>query len=205
MRSKLTRDRKKVIEDTLTTLPSNSNDVSEEFFSYTSHDITQIILDQVVDEKPGASQIKDGRNLYSEVLKDLERLKNQLGGSTAFKNKLPSIEDQDCSKTFLGIPISAVKDWFRKILKDEWSPKFFWANLALCFRVAKNDMSQYEEAHVRIQRFGILTTNREYFQDILYGKDEAAYGDLCKFTGLSWHPTQNGVGTEKIYMEFIDP
>lgn len=206
MRSKLTTEGKKVIEDTVTTLPQNPDDVPDEFYSILSDEIAYNILAQITENRPSISpsQIKDGRYRYSAVLEDLERLKNQLGGSSAFKNKLPSINDEDCNKIFLGVPISAVKDWFRKILKDGWSPKFFWSKLASCFGVSQKDMSQYEEAHIRIQRFGILIENREYFQDILDRKEETAYGDLCKFTGLAWHPTQNGVGTEKMYMEFID-
>ncbi|MDR1057251.1 MAG: hypothetical protein LBL17_01580 [Coxiellaceae bacterium] len=64
-------------------------------------------------------------------------------------------------------------------------------------------MSQYEEAHIRIQRFGLLLANKERFIQILEDQNVERYGELCSLTGLAWHPTQNGVGIEITYIEFI--
>ena len=84
------------------------------------------------------------------------------------------------------------------------SPVFFWHKLSGLFGVTKNDMSQYEEAYIRIQRFGMLIANKDRFVNILETEDQTRYDELSRITGLAWHPTQNGIGTEKLYIEFIE-
>jgi hypothetical protein len=79
-----------------------------------------------------------------------------------------------------------------------------WHKLSGLFGVTKNDMSQYEEAHIRIQRFGMLIANKDRFVYILETKNQTQYDELSRITGLAWHPTQNGIGTEKLYIEFIE-
>jgi hypothetical protein len=50
----------------------------------------------------------------------------------------------------------------------------------------------------------MITENKAYFLNILNTKQKERYGEFSKATGLAWHPSTNGVGTEKIYIEFLD-
>ena len=131
-------------------------------------------------------------------------MKDKLGGSRAFNNQKPTIDDRDSRKTFLGVPISAVKDWFRMVLIKEWPPRPFWEHIAKHFKVTKNEMSKYEDIHIRIQRLGLLIKNKERFHEILDKNIESRYGELCDITGMAWHPTKNSPAVERIYIEYIE-
>jgi hypothetical protein len=100
--------------------------------------------------------------------------------------------------------MSAVKDWFRMTLRKEWRPKTFWKKLSGLFGVSKDGLSQYEEAHIRIQRFGMLVANKDRFIEILETRNKSRYFELCQITGLAWHPDQNSPGVEKTYIEFVE-
>jgi hypothetical protein len=149
--------------------------------------------------------IQSGKYLFCDVLQELNELKDDLGGSPYFANSLPTIEDNDSNRKFLGLPISAVKDWLRMTINKQWSPKTFWSAVAKLFNVTKdNSMSQYEEAHIRIQRFGLLIANKDYIKNILDQNDKSRFDEFSSITGLAWHPNQNSPGTEKMYIDFVE-
>jgi hypothetical protein len=50
----------------------------------------------------------------------------------------------------------------------------------------------------------MLIANKDRFVYILETKNQTQYDELSRITGLAWHPTQNGIGTEKLYIEFIE-
>jgi hypothetical protein len=70
-------------------------------------------------------EISSADELITPILQELDKLKNDLGGSPIFGSHTPTLEDEYAKKTFLGIPLTTVKDWFRMILNKEWPPKFF--------------------------------------------------------------------------------
>lgn len=193
------------VKHTLTTLPMNNDVLSEEFLGVSVDDIEEIIYNNIVEEPiKTTGPIKNGKDRFKNVLLELEKLKKKLGGTPTFRGKTPTMDDKDSDQTFFGVPMSAVKDWLRMTLKNEWRPQFFWKKLSALFGVTKYGMSQYEEAHIRIQRFGMMIENKDRFIHILESKDEARYGELSKITGLAWHPGKNSAGVEKMYMEFTE-
>ena len=192
------------VQHTLAGLPGRS-ELSKNFCSVPMDEINEMIQENIIANLILESDAKkNGKERFKNVLLELDRLKIQLGGSRYFCGKTPTIEDTDSSRTLFGFPIAAVKDWLRMTLKNDWSPRVFWVELSALFGVTLNGMSQYEEAHTRIQRFGMLIENKERFIHILESKDDSRYDELSKITGLGWHPTRNGFGTEKMYIEFIE-
>lgn len=149
----------------------------------------------------------EDNDTYEEVLAELDRLKERLGGSPNYAGlRPPAIDDNDKDKTFLGVPLPAVKDWFRKVLNEGWEPKFFWEFCAKkLFDISKEyPETRYEYAAKAIQRFGILTNNKELFLNILAKDDRQYYSLFNHSTGMAWHPTENGVAVEKEYMTLVD-
>ncbi|MGL6036592.1 MAG: hypothetical protein ACRC0B_05395, partial [Legionella sp.] len=116
----------------------------------------------------------------------------------------PYIDDGDSQRVYFGIPLAAIKDWLIMTQKNEWLPQFFWHKLGELFGATKNNMSQYEDAYIRIQRFGQVVENKPFFLDALNSADETRYSDFSKVTGLAWHPNKNSAGVERVYMDFIE-
>lgn len=145
-----------------------------------------------------------GKDYFSIVLTELVKHKSQLGGSPVFGQNKPFIEDKDSGQFMFGVPIAAVKDWMRMTIAQEWVPKNFWKNLGKKFGVSDREMSKYEEAHLCIQRFGLLIANKERFLEMLNNNDTQRYIELSQITGLAWHPIKNAPSVEKEYIEFIE-
>ncbi|RUR04233.1 hypothetical protein [Legionella sp. km772] len=103
----------------------------------------------------------------------------------------------------MGQPLTAVKDWFRMTLQKKWFPEFFWTAVAKLFNVS-DKTTTYEEAHQRIQRFGLVSANMEQVHNILDGGDPKRYIEFNQMTGLAWHPSDNGVGIEKYYLNMMN-
>ncbi len=151
-------------------------------------------------------EVVDGKMLFHTVLNELDRLKERLGGAPNFgDNAHPSLDDPDKHKTFFGIPMRAVKDWLRMVLKDKWTPQVFWRAVSSLFHVTTHNLySQYEEAHIRIQRFGMLIANKERIIGILKNNEKERFSEFSQISDMSWHPTTNGFGTEIQYIEFVE-
>jgi len=192
----------KAFEKTMQALPEKLEDVPKEMTQLPLQDVEAVKKAQTV-ESPQLPNVIDGKRQFDTVLKELDRLKDKLGGSPHFGASGPRLDDVDAGKTFFGVPMPAVKDWFSMVLKKHWRPKPFWKAMAGIFHVSL-DVSQYEEAHTRIQRFGMLVANKERFNEILDKQDQSRYGELLKITGMMWHPKDNGWGTEKTYVQFIE-
>lgn len=185
-------------------LPQNEQEVPNDFINLFPQQLSKEVQINSV-EVPPISDAVNGINLFAPVLEKLDSLKDRLGGSPVFHSRTPTINEKDQNTLYFGLPLSAIKDWFRMILKKEWKPQIFWETVAKQFGVTKNNQkSQYEEAHIRIQQFGLLLSNKERFFEILDFQQKDRYSELCTITGLAWHPYSNGVGTEKTYIEFIE-
>ena len=185
-----------VISKALQNLPTRQDEIPNEFYNLSREEIIAVIKTETIpSHEPIIKTTNITTNKYAKVLDELNRLKDQLGGSPTFGSKPPTLVDPDSNKTFFGLPMPAVKDWFRMTLRENWRPQIFWSSVASLFGVTKYDRSPYEEAHIRIQRFEKLMDNIDHFTQILKNKDEARYGDLCTITGLAWHPKENGPGT----------
>ena len=193
-------------------LPKNMDDVPEGFTDIPLDVINEVKANGIkevkanrIKEVKSNADIIEGREKFKEVLKELERLKDRLGGSPTFGNSPPTIKNEDLNKTFLGLPLVAVKDWFRMILEDKWKPRFFWKWAASLFNVGEaNKLSQYEDVHIRIQQFGCMVANKDRFLEILAQQDSNRYLEFGLISGLAWHPINNGVGVEKMYIEFVE-
>jgi hypothetical protein len=195
-----------IIINTISQLPQSQDEIPEEFYNVLSNEIADIIQGNIVENTYVHAKlpIRNEKERYANLFNDLNRLKNKLGGSPNYGSHEPVINDSDNNRFFFGIPMSAIKDWFRKTLTDNWQPVFFWTKIASYFGVTKDGLSQYEESHIRIQRFKLLLDNKEYFNEILDTHDEAKFCDLCTITGMTWHPQRNGHGVEKLYIEFLE-
>lgn len=192
-----------VINKTITTLTSEEKNIPENFLNIPPAKVKQEIENKITETDLIETPLQ-GKNLFGKVLDALDKLKEKLGGSRHFVGS-PNINKEDNQKTFLGIPMAAVKDWLRMTLDKKWNPAPFWKGIAKLFDVTRdNSFSQYEEAFVSIQRFELLIANKNRFFEILDFQQEDRYGELSAITGLAWHPRLNGSGTEKMYIEFIE-
>lgn len=192
-----------VIRSVLTVLPENP-EATKYFTEIPVEDMRMVMVAEEVTVATPVG-VASGGNRCEKILNKLVELKDKLGGSPVFGNKLPTIDEQDNKRTFLGVPMSAVKDWFTKTLKENWKPVMFWTAAAKLFNVSKETQkSQFEEAHLRIQRFELLVANKDRFVEILNNEEKDRYSEFNSITGLAWHPSQNGVGTEKMYFEFVE-
>lgn len=192
-----------IIESVFNNLPEKQEDVDKDFVNITPALIKELSEGNMIRSVTINSSLEKPE-LFESVLIALDKLKNKLGGSLNFSST-PTIEIEDNLKTFFGIPMSAVKDWFRMTLVKCWKPQIFWKSIAKLFNVTQNNLfSQYEEAYISIQRFKLLIANKERFFHILDFKQEERYEELITITGLAWHPHSNGCGTEKTYIEFVE-
>ncbi len=193
-----------ILEQTISLLPEKQEDLPPHFTEIDINLISKAKEASRAQLKP-LSNIRDGRYRYKEVLQELNRLKGRLGGSPTFVKGEPIIDESDNQKTFFGVPLTAVKDWFRMTLHNGWVPKIFWKSAAALFNVYEtNNFSDYEDIHIRIQRFGMLIENKERIFQILDANESRYYQDMNKITGLAWHPQSNSIFTEKEYIQLID-
>lgn len=166
-------------------------------------DLKYLLKNSIVISKP-LKNVKDGKMRFTNVLSALDRLKDQLGGSPVFKNSQPLIDDKNNRIKIFGLSKSVIQMRLTVILKKEWKPDFFWSALAKLFGVRKNNLlSNYEESHLSIQKFGMLIANKERILKILKNKQRDKYDEFSQITGLAWHPN-NEYGVEKAYIEFIE-
>lgn len=145
----------------------------------------------------------DGKNHFSAVLRELEQLKDQLGGSPVFKNSPPNIDDIKDEITILNIPLANVFDWKKKTNQEKKIKAIFWRGLAKLVNVHL-DTSQYEEIHIRIQRFGMLIANKDRIFEILTNQDKDRYSEFHIVTGLGWHPNKNSSFIEMDYITLVE-
>lgn len=180
-------------------LPNTIEEIGDDFYllPYEAFEaLTQTV------HVPDMSRVADGKDHFHTVLDDLGRLKDRLGGSPTFGDALPTIDEKENHMTLFGVPMASVKDWFRMVLDKEWKPVFFWTKIAALFNVSKeNKMSQYEEAHTRIQRFGMVIANKDKIFEMIDKQDGK---ELATVTGMAWHLADNAPGTEKLYIDFLE-
>ena len=196
----------KLISSLFANLPENFSEIPASFTNIPIEQIKEAIEVEKAStpEAPKLDIVNDGKNLFTPVFAELDRLKDKLGGSPIFNGK-PTMDENENKKIFFGVPIAAVKDWFRMVIDKKWVPAFFWINAAKLFGISEFiKLSQYEEAHIRIQRFGMLIANKERFFEILQNQSEDRYIELLVTTGLAWHPKENSAGTEKMYIELVE-
>lgn len=177
-------------------------DVPEGFTDIPLETIKEIKDTQTLKVK-APENVTNGKTRFASVLTELDRLKGRLGGSPNFGTSPPTLNDQDNKRIFLGMTMTGIKDNLRMILKKHWVPKFFWKSLANIFG-ANDKRSQYEEAYVRIQQFGMMIANKERFLEILKNNETDRFLELGLISGLMWHPNDNGYSIEKFYMEFVE-
>lgn len=192
-----------VVEEVLQQLPSDPSQVPVDFIQLDPQDVMGQIEEGLVDHTPPKYQVKPGTDVTRQLLADLDRLKDRLGGAPNFAGGIVTLNNDDANKTFMGQPLSAVKDWFRMTLQKQWVPQFFWTAVSRLFNVT-NNVTPYEEAHQRIQRFGIVSANKEEIHSILDSGDPQRYIEFNQMTGLAWHPSDNGPGMEKFYLRMMD-
>jgi hypothetical protein len=154
-----------------------------------------------IKEEPIKYSVQSGDEYIKHLLFDLDRLRDSLGGAPNFKGGIVTLNDDDANKKFMGQPLSAVKDWFRMTLKKKWRPCFVWRFIAKQFNVTKNGLTQYEDTHIRIQRFGLMQANEKRIHEVLDSKDPERYNEFGNITGLAWHPRENPPQMEKYYMK----
>lgn len=192
-----------IVDDVVKNLPLKEEAVPKNFSNVPVVIIREHIENNLLNSETINSS-PEGAHLFDRILDKLDELKNKLGGHPNFTSK-PTINMEDNTRTFFGIPMAGVKDWLRMTLVKEWRPKIFWESLAKIFSVTLNQQySQYEEAYLSIQRFALLIANKERFFDILDFMQEERYGELSTITGLAWHPHANSINIEKIYIEFVE-
>lgn len=104
----------------------------------------------------------------------------------------------------MGQPISAVKDWLRMTLHNNWVPQFFWKAVSKLFNVTKGGQTPYENIHIRIQRFGLILANKKKILEILGSQDSKSYTEFAQITGLAWHPQDNSPNLEKEYLMVME-
>lgn len=199
----LTKEEKDKLKRMLGKLPEDPNKIPASLFKYNPAEIAELIEDLIEYYKP-APPPNDGREFTQGLLDDLDRFKDSLGGAPNFQDGIVTLNNDDANKTFMGQPLPAVKDWFRKTLNEGWRPKSFWTFVAKHFNVTKKGQTQYENTHERIQRFGLLHANREKINEILESGDATRYPEFGQITGLAWHPNDNHSSIEKEYMDMVD-
>lgn len=180
------------------TLPENPDAINEKATQVSLGTIESLVRSETVEVHP-VTEAVDGSDYFGKVLAELDRLKDNLGGGTR-----PTVDRDENHQTFLGIPMPAVKDWFRMVLLNKWRPQFFWRSVARLFGVFAGRVSQYEEAYMTIQRMGSMIANKERFLEILSTSDKNRYGEFGIITGLAWHPDLNVASVEKEYIEFCE-
>jgi hypothetical protein len=191
-----------LIAQVLQDLPENLQDVPPAFLQVDPEEIAKVIKKKA-EEQGSTYKVKPGTAVTQDLLSDLDRLKDKMGGAPNYTGGIPTLNDDDANRTFMGQPLSAVKDWFRMTLKNEWIPKAFWTSVAKLFNVTDN-VTQYENAHVRIQRFGLVLANKDRIFEILDSKDPEQYIEFSNITGLAWHPGDNDPGIEKYFINMMN-
>ncbi len=167
-------------------------------------DMKQLATAQALEQSP-VDGLTDGKYHYKNVLEALNRLKDKLGGAPTFGHKHPTINTEEHTQSFMGVPMANVKDWFTMVLKNKWKPSFFWKGAARIFGVSKaHFLSPYEEAHLRIQRFGLLIANKDKILQLLKSGNTQRYHEFGSITGMAWHPEKNSPAVEKLYFEFVE-
>ena len=121
-----------VVIDVLQEFPMNEDQVPKNFLDITSQDIWEyveanLVEDNVVDDSLSSRDERKDNELFFNVLLELDRLKERLGGESYYQGQAPTIDDPDSNKVIFGVPMPAVKDWLRMTLKNEWIPRFFLA------------------------------------------------------------------------------
>ncbi len=183
-------------------LPEDPNKIPSNFFKYEPHEVVELIELMIERYKP-ALPPNDGRYFTKNILADLDRFKDRLGGAPNFQGGVVTLNSDDANHHFMGQPLAAVKDWFRKTLNEGWRPVKFWNFVATYFHVTIGGQTQYENTHERIQRFGLLHANREQINEILDSEEANRYPEFGQITGLAWHPKDNHKSIEKEYMDMI--
>jgi len=197
------REKISLIKDMQRTFPEIKN---YDLTGIEDHSLKEIfeIMQSFASTAESLNDVKNGENRYREALSDLDRLQDRLGGSPVYLGR-PTIHDEDEGRTMFGIPMNNVKDWFRMTLEKEWSPRVFWKNVAALFGVSdQTKLSQYEEAYVRIQRFGMLIENKDRFFEMLDKGQTDRYHEMGDIAGLAWHVGDNSPGIEKNYIDLVD-
>jgi len=189
---------KEAVQFVFTELPQEQEKIPDLFFLVPPEDLLE---ESAISYETSPGVVNSGEPFIKDILEELEKFKDKLGGSPGFGNHRPTLDENDAKKTFFGVPMSAVKDWYRMTLEKEWKPKFIWRDAAKLFNVTTENTSQYEDSHIRIQRFGLLMANKERFEEILERKDEKLYSEFSSITGLAWHPKQNNPSVEKAYID----
>ena len=98
----------------LATLPEDDYDINKEFYRIPVEEIEKTVRDNTVVTPPPDRKVFSADvflSLHNDILVELDKLKNDLGGSPHFNSQTPTLNDEDSSKSFLGIPLSAVKDF----------------------------------------------------------------------------------------------
>jgi len=197
-------DSSSVVSRVMSFLPADPSAVKEKFLLLKETFIFNLAQESITHPTLHDAALP-GIDLFASVLKELDKVKSQLGGTPVFGTRNPTIDLKELNVFMFGVPMSAVKDWVSKALKNKWKPTVFWAKLGKQFGIrADLQMSQYEEAHIRIQRFGLLIANKERFLKILDNKDADRYDELGRITGMAWHPEKNSAAVEKEFIEFIE-
>ncbi|MFI5343862.1 MAG: hypothetical protein ACHQUC_06540 [Chlamydiales bacterium] len=175
----------------------------EEFILIPEKDLKQAIEAGTVDT-PQLADVIDGKHHFDEVLKELNRLKGELGGSPVFGRSVPTIDERDNAITIFGKSKANLKDFFRMVLEVHWKPAFFWKMAARLFGVTGPQYSQYEAAHIHIQRFGMAVANKTRFFEIIDRWEEDRFIEFDRITGLNWHPIKNPGSIEKNNIELVE-
>lgn len=199
-----TQQQREVCEKTMQELPETQEEIPKDFAAIPTEVLENLVKTETA-ELPELKGIKDGRQFYRNVLNELDRFKDKLGGSPVFKSKKPNMDPNDNRKTFMGVSLAAVKDWFRMVLDKEWKPAFFWKTVAKMFGVsAETKMSQYEDVYLRIQRFGMCGANKDRLFQILDSGNKTAFKEMYQLSGLMWHASDNPAAVEKDFLNLID-
>ena len=199
---------KTLIHDVVERLPENPNDVQPLFNQIPLGDIEKEIKEadkEVQIPVVDPTTVVDGKNRFAEVLKVLDGLKDQLGGSPNFVNGPPVIDLDDNKKTFMGIPKAGVKDWFRMVVDKKWKPAPFWKRAARLFDVERKTSNPNMRKLISASNAMECSwrTRIDYIQ-ILDDQRADRYNELNSITGMAWHPAMNGAAIEKLYIDFIE-
>tara|TARA_Y100000385_G_scaffold148844_1_gene154369 strand:+ start:1494 stop:2075 length:582 start_codon:yes stop_codon:yes gene_type:complete len=142
----LTVEEKNYLKKMLGKLPEDPNRIPISLFKHSPEDIAELI-DSLIKYYEPAPPPNDGREFTRELLGGLDKFKDELGGAPNFQGGIVTLNNDDADKTFMGQPLPAVKDWFRKTLDEGWKPKSFWTLVAKHFSVTKKGQTQYEKTH----------------------------------------------------------
>ena len=186
-------------------LPEHAQEVPSQVYDIDSDAIEQLIKSgtNVVTDQDFSSK---GKDHYEVVLSELDRLQARLGGAPNYQGKRPPpVDAEDMNRTFLGVPRSSVRDWFRMSLHNKWHPRIFWTWCASRFNVSQDlCLTHYEYTAQAIQRFGLLTENKQYLVDLLKTNPERCRSEFSRITGLAWHPAANAKAVEEEYFTIVD-